>query len=228
MKITSSLESFSSARQTATHGASTTSFARLLEGGTQARTVLSHRALSFSEAGVLGLHFAHEQGPSAKPTALAYEDSAKPGNSPAAEAAELAPRRTSTPAAEIQSDVLGRQTMAGPSPRAALPPLIPGREASTAAPSEGFAAPAPLDQASPEEAPPNPLRPPTPPPTRRRLPFQIRLLGDGAELAVVLEGDRCGDESILELEATARAIASEYCMRISHLFVKPNGTGTAA
>ena len=229
MKIVTTPESVSPSLRTPGRRSTTTSFAQLLERGTQARSVMSHRALGFSETGILGVHFAHQQGRSFAPTASASQDIAQSVTLPAAgqgatrEQMTAAPEAAGTPNLENHGTPLGQRSGA-----AALPALpVSDAKSPPAAMSSRAATTGASDQASPEVSHLARVRAPAPPP-RRRSPFQVRLVGVGAELVVILEGARGGDESILELEATARAVASEYCMVISHLFVKPNGNGTAA
>lgn len=230
MKITPSPDSVSQSLRINGRADATPSFAQLLEGGTKARSVMSYRALSFSETGILGIHFAHEAGPASVRSGLAGEDIASSGMLPVAEQGSAAeqkgrPREAAqTPNFESHCAVFGQRSAntslpAPPVSDPEIPPAaISGRGATTGA----------SDQAPPEVSHLASARAPAPPPMRRRSPFQVRLVGDGAELVVILEGAHCRDESILELEATARALASEYCMGISHLFVKPNGNGTTA
>ena len=224
MKIAPSPESIHPNPRSPGRAGQTPGFAQLLEGGTEARSVMSHRALGFSEAGILGVHFAHEQGTSSRPTASENKDMARTDRLPATTKMAMPAMETATPNLKSNRVVLGQRSngapLAGPPvPNPAEPPAtVFGR----------IAMPDISGQAAAENTPLDTVRPPAPQPARRRLPFQVRLLGDDADLVVVVEGLRCGDESILELEATARAVASEYCIAISHLFVKPNGNGTAA
>lgn len=223
MRIASSLEYISSDRRATARPGGTASFAELLEAGTQARTVLSHRALGFSEAGLLGVHFAHEVGDPRPHTGAAgaatgqdatnLDRLAEPEATPpigAPPSGRVVALHEATAISQQPNGVLlARSSPSKTQPAMSAVPRL------TAAP-EGSDAPLPQDGR------PGRTLPPSPSPARRRSPFHVRLSGDGSELVVIVEGHLSGDESILELEATARAVASEYCMGISHLFVRPN------
>ncbi|MFT4025397.1 MAG: hypothetical protein QM676_01150 [Novosphingobium sp.] len=205
----------------ALRGGPAASFAQLLEGGAGAGTLLAQRALGFSEAGLLGVHFAQDLGDTAAipgPEAVsgAATSEAPAGDLPrpmqAAPAPAEPPRSTLSPhgAGEAASRTDPLRSAGPATPQAALPDL----------PADGRATPVSDFPSAPEEA--GPVRPAFADRrfARRTSPFQVGLLGKGAELTIVVDGADGGEASISNLEETARAVASEYGVAIGRVIVR--------
>ena len=186
MKIASSLEFISSDRRATARPSGTASFAELLEAGTQARTVLSHRALGFSETGLLGVHFAHEAGDPGPHIGSAGTGS---GQDPASMDRLADPERAPPVGA------MSRRVIA-PHGAIAVSQQPNGVLLACSSPSETHPAMSavPRQPAAPQgpDAPPSQANPPgrtlpfSPPPARRRSSFHVRLSGDGSELVVTV------------------------------------------
>lgn len=194
------------------------SFAQLLEAGSNAGTVSYNRALGFSEAGIMGLHFAFGASPAPLDQADCAPDTspteaaiAATVDRPATSLSVPAPKAPSGSAAAPAPGPIDHRANGGNTSKSALEfpsletdaaPFLPEADEGC----ESAARPASRHARATQENGKTPR-------------LQLKLVSSGDEIAVVADGFGHDDETRRELEKSTRDVATEFGVTVSKLIV---------